>query len=394
MDHNALEDESPKEFAFPMSKMEKQKQDHLEFNIKSIIDDEIDFNVKNHILKSSSPSIQVQTFEDQYPSDPSKLTGTNTGNQKLSPSSNSQTLPATLNEDSKKSEALPQGERKKLNLMSSNYKPKEKVFKKGKLKKPQSQKEPSVSKPGGLLGNFNKPSQFHVDRYNDSSMAYNGTLTSIYDQECSSNSNTYNALENSTTSSTGESANLYQKWDTYSAGPPPGYYMHPGYHPYTQNYYHHQPPPGFFQTPQMMPQQMSVSGYSDYMPGQAPVQQVPRVASPLLDPNSLLKSPVKAKKGFRKVKSTNEKTTPIDPAARALIFNCDKQPNIHDKLELLKGQLDLLIYNQSGSRFLQKLLTKANKEIIEFFLSEIDSSLNKLMMDKYGNYFCQELLLS
>lgn len=64
------------------------------------------------------------------------------------------------------------------------------------------------------------------------------------------------------------------------------------------------------------------------------------------------------------------------------------------KLDLLKGKLDLLIYNQSGSRFLQKFLTKANKEIIEFFLEEIDSSINKLMMDKYGNYFCQELLHS
>lgn len=103
---------------------------------------------------------------------------------------------------------------------------------------------------------------------------------------------------------------------------------------------------------------------------------------------------MKTKKGFRKVKSTNEKSLPIDPAARNLIFSCDREPELMKKLELLKGQLDLLIYNQSGSRFLQKLLTKANKEVIEFFLNEIDSSINNLMMDKYGNYFCQELLLS
>lgn len=85
---------------------------------------------------------------------------------------------------------------------------------------------------------------------------------------------------------------------------------------------------------------------------------------------------------------------PIDPAARSLIFSCDRKSETSEKLELLKGQLDILIYNQSGSRFLQKLLTKANKEVIEFFLDEIDSKVNKLMMDKYGNYFCQELLLS
>lgn len=108
----------------------------------------------------------------------------------------------------------------------------------------------------------------------------------------------------------------------------------------------------------------------------------------------MLRSPVKQKRGFRKVKSTNEKSLPIDPAARELILNCDKEPNVMKKLEMLKGQLELLIYNQSGSRFLQKFLTKANKEIIEFFLEEINSSVNKLMMDKYGNYFCQELLHS
>jgi hypothetical protein len=110
--------------------------------------------------------------------------------------------------------------------------------------------------------------------------------------------------------------------------------------------------------------------------------------------NKKLKSPIKEKKGFRKVKSTNEKSMPIDPSARSLIFSCDKKVEVSEKLEILKGQLDLLIYNQSGSRFLQKLLTKANKEVVEFFLDEIDSKVNKLMMDKYGNYFCQELLLS
>jgi hypothetical protein len=87
------------------------------------------------------------------------------------------------------------------------------------------------------------------------------------------------------------------------------------------------------------------------------------------------------------VKSTNESSLPIDPAARQLIISCDRVPDTMKKLELLKGQLGILIYNQSGSRFLQKFLTKANKEVIEFFLNEIDSSINKLMMDKYGNYF-------
>jgi hypothetical protein len=184
--------------------------------------------------------------------------------------------------------------------------------------------------------------------------------------------------------------------------PPPGF--HGGYYP--QQF--HQAP-GMMHGQPMYNMQSAMPGYNDYRLGshnfnnsQSALETVSSCGSVISDSvnynqrdtSSLLKSPSKVKKGFRKVKSTNEKSLPIDPAARDLIMACDSESNIMDKLELLKGKLDLLIYNQSGSRFLQKFLTKANKEIIEFFLNEIDPTLNKLMMDKYGNYFCQELLHS
>lgn len=47
--------------------------------------------------------------------------------------------------------------------------------------------------------------------------------------------------------------------------------------------------------------------------------------------------------------------------------------------------------------FLQKLLTKANVKMIDYFLEEVRTvkgDFYSLMTDKYGNYFCQELLLS
>lgn len=261
-------------------------------------------------------------------------------------------------------------------------------------------------------------------------MALGSLISPIYDYECSSNSHKYSVHENSTTSSAGESSGLYQKWDTYSGGS--HQYMHPGYNIYQPNCYQAHPhaPPGLQQHQNIMPAHMNSPGYNhmydmnhlhypayknqqnSYVSNQTMVTPMVQQNSLQLDNQTMLypenltpdshkspenkstKSPVKSKRGFRKVKSTNEKSTPIDPNARDLISNCDKVSNISKKLELLKGQLDLLIYNQSGSRFLQKLLTKANKEVIEFFLNEIDSSLNKLMMDKYGNYFCQELLLS
>lgn len=43
---------------------------------------------------------------------------------------------------------------------------------------------------------------------------------------------------------------------------------------------------------------------------------------------------------------------------------------------------------------MQKQLSKANSQLIGFFLKDIGTQMYYLMIDKYGNYFCQELLLS
>ena len=424
MDHNP-DDESPKGFSFPMSKQEKQNHENLENNIKSIIDDDDDdVIVKSKFVKGTSPQIEVERLDNQDGND--EQTDVNkTDKQNLSPFENLNTLDKAAETNLKDSASIQNT--KKLNILSNNYKPKGRVFKKGKLKKPQSQKEPSLNKP---IGNFSKPSQFYYNKFADSNMALGSSITPIYDQECSSSSHVYSVHEHSTTSSAGESAGMYQKWDTYSVGS--HQYIPPGYNMYQPNYYqaHPHPPPGLQQHQNIMPGGMNNPSYGHmydmnhmhYQTFKNPQNSFMRsqtMMTPMMQQNCLQldnqamlypgnlvqdshkspdnksnRSPVKTKKGFRKVKSTNEKTTPIDPSARALISNCDRVSSVGEKLELLKGQLDLLIYNQSGSRFLQKLLTKANKEVIEFFLDEIDSSLNKLMMDKYGNYFCQELLLS
>jgi F0F1-type ATP synthase delta subunit len=225
----------------------------------------------------------------------------------------------------------------------------------------------------------------------------------------------YSNIDRSTTSSAG-SGNYYGDMQGY--GQNMGHYLQPGYNMYHQGYYppqQYHPNPAFAGPHGMIPRQASAPGYDGYVnsPNMVPpnlasshsaLETISSCGSVYSETGSTysqnqrqapsLRSPMKQKRGFRKVKSTNEKSLPIDPAARELILLCDKEPNVMKKLELLKGQLEILIYNQSGSRFLQKFLTKANKEIIEFFLAEIDSSVNKLMMDKYGNYFCQELLHS
>jgi len=51
-----------------------------------------------------------------------------------------------------------------------------------------------------------------------------------------------------------------------------------------------------------------------------------------------------------------------------------------------------MIKTQKGSKNIQNDLVKSSVETIEFLLSKICFSLPELMMDIYGNYFCQKLI--
>lgn len=401
MDHEHDDEESPVDFKFPMSKHEKMKHANFESNINSIIEDDEDEVPSATLPKSKPDSIVVQKLSsndgEESENTENKLARMNI-NDKSSPDKNLRSSPNTLSKEA---------ERKKLSILSNGYRPKGKTVKKGKLKKPQSQKEPTLNYPRDFCAGLNPQPCFTRGNYAEHPTYVPGPLLlPTDDKDVIGNSNFYNN-ERSTTSSN-DSNNMYQGWEPFQPNMSP--YLHQGYQNlYPGNYYPQ--PPGLVRPQNMIPRQASNPGYPDFLrsPNMAPPPlatsksaldvPVPSESGKIegANQNTLekrVKSPLKTKKGFRKVKSTNEKSMPIDPAARTLIFNCDKTPNLQDKLNLLKGQLDLIIYNQAGSRFLQKMLTKANKEVIEFFLSEIDSSLNKLMMDKYGNYFCQELLLS
>ena len=47
-----------------------------------------------------------------------------------------------------------------------------------------------------------------------------------------------------------------------------------------------------------------------------------------------------------------------------------------------------LAWNPNGSKYLQRVLTKATPEMIDFIVSEVADSVSELMVDNYGNYFC------
>lgn len=57
-----------------------------------------------------------------------------------------------------------------------------------------------------------------------------------------------------------------------------------------------------------------------------------------------------------------------------------------EKEDYLKGKLCDMVFTQTGSRFIQKQFSG------EFALNEIGDRINELMIDRYGNYFCQELI--
>lgn len=59
-----------------------------------------------------------------------------------------------------------------------------------------------------------------------------------------------------------------------------------------------------------------------------------------------------------------------------------------------KGQLVAFAKNQQGSKYLQRVLAKASPDILDFVVLEVGDHLHELMVDSYGNYFCQKLLQS
>lgn len=43
---------------------------------------------------------------------------------------------------------------------------------------------------------------------------------------------------------------------------------------------------------------------------------------------------------------------------------------------------------QHGSKQLQKLLSRASPDFVEFAIEEVMYHMHELMVDQYGNYFC------
>ena len=128
MEDNHVEDESPTDFQFPMSKRSKINHANFESNIKSIIEDDED-DVKSSTLseRKSNPIVAQKLSADNGECDVDnaerKFRNVNLEEKSNSEKDNSSS-PNINNKDA---------EKKKLSILSNGYRPK-KTTKKGKLK--------------------------------------------------------------------------------------------------------------------------------------------------------------------------------------------------------------------------------------------------------------------
>lgn len=60
----------------------------------------------------------------------------------------------------------------------------------------------------------------------------------------------------------------------------------------------------------------------------------------------------------------------------------------------MQGRVASLARTQTGSRYLQKDLNKTSCDVVNFLITDIGREMSKIMIDRYGNYFCQRLLSS
>jgi hypothetical protein len=183
MDHAHHEDESPLDFKFPMSKHDKLKHEDFEHNIISILDEEDEKEIKK-LTNRSDNSINNGEFanNDLVRESEDMLADLNINSEeKTNPDTDSTTM-----------------NKKKLNILSNNYRPKGYSSKKGKLKKPQSQKEPKLTNPRDFGA---VTQQLYGSNIVDNPHFYNNQNLIQDDKEWNGKSNLYSNMDRSTSSS-------------------------------------------------------------------------------------------------------------------------------------------------------------------------------------------------
>jgi hypothetical protein len=72
----------------------------------------------------------------------------------------------------------------------------------------------------------------------------------------------------------------------------------------------------------------------------------------------------------------------------------EEEDDIKIFLDNFQGDMNEYICNQKGSRVMQKFLNKITPENLNMLIFRIGKNISRLMIDLYGNYFCQKLIQS
>ena len=174
--------------------------------------------------------------------------------------------------------------------------------------------------------------------------------------------------------------------------PPPGL----GYYNGTPQILYYQPydPNGY---PQGVPYGMSgyYPPYMNYQPFQSPQdfykQQQPSLATPKKKSSKPSQFRPHLSSFNSKDHNFGEHNAENEGEITSVIIEFEQSQN---NLSVLKGKISELAVTQTGSRFLQRQLTKSSPEFIDFILTEVEETLPNMMVDNYANYFCQRLLSS
>ena len=103
-------------------------------------------------------------------------------------------------------------------------------------------------------------------------------------------------------------------------------------------------------------------------------------------------SNIKGKGSFAELKSGNGKSkrNNANQGYKKICRNSNSSlviPSNDKNIMDYKGQVVAFAKNQQGSKYLQRVLTKASPDVLDFIVIEVGDNIHELMTDSYGNYF-------
>jgi hypothetical protein len=99
------------------------------------------------------------------------------------------------------------------------------------------------------------------------------------------------------------------------------------------------------------------------------------------------KSSQPSKQKHNKTPKADKSSHKIGKLDTELLNNLTDNP-----VEHYKGKLFELAKTQQGSKYLQNVVQYSTQESISFIADEVDKDFAALLIDKYGNYFCQKFI--